>query len=270
MAAAQFECAAGDVVGNVAVHVALTEQAGSLGVELLVFPELSLTGYELELIATRRDLTCSVDDARLDPLLDVAARTEVTLVVGAPVSLPAGRALAALVISPHRPGIQACAKSHLHGREPGLFVSGVGPAVIDVATWRVGLGICFDAAVPEHAATARSLGADVYAVGALYTVGQERRLADHMSDRARHNGLYAVLGQHVGSTGVGAACGGAGVWGPDGSPMTQLGAKSTGIAVADLAPLAQIGTTQCPHASGATGSDGDRPGAAGVGTGDIR
>ncbi|HTU05642.1 MAG TPA: nitrilase-related carbon-nitrogen hydrolase [Trebonia sp.] len=44
IAVAQPQCAAGDVAGNAARHALLVRAAGA---RVVVFPELSLTGYEL-------------------------------------------------------------------------------------------------------------------------------------------------------------------------------------------------------------------------------
>ena len=49
IAAAQVASARGDIVGNIAAHTAAIEVAAALGVSVLIFPELSLTGYEPDL-----------------------------------------------------------------------------------------------------------------------------------------------------------------------------------------------------------------------------
>src|SRR5437868_6398287 len=72
----------GDVQANLDEHIRLARLAATEGAEVVVFPELSLTGYELALAA---GLAFSEGDPRLAPLLDVAAAEGITLVVGAPV-----------------------------------------------------------------------------------------------------------------------------------------------------------------------------------------
>ena len=74
----------GDVQTNLEEHVRLVDIAASSGAQLVVFPELSLTGYELELA---RDLAFSENDPRLGPLLEASSSSSVTLVVGAPVRI---------------------------------------------------------------------------------------------------------------------------------------------------------------------------------------
>ncbi|GAB4271790.1 MAG: carbon-nitrogen hydrolase [Deferrisomatales bacterium] len=46
-AAAQIDCALGDLERNLATHERVLREAAGAGVELLLFPELSLTGYSL-------------------------------------------------------------------------------------------------------------------------------------------------------------------------------------------------------------------------------
>jgi predicted amidohydrolase len=71
----------GDVLTNLEEHVRLVGIAASSGAQLVVFPELSLTGYELDLA---RDLAFSENDPRLCLLLEASSSSSVTLVVGAP------------------------------------------------------------------------------------------------------------------------------------------------------------------------------------------
>ncbi|MFF1271760.1 nitrilase-related carbon-nitrogen hydrolase, partial [Streptomyces anulatus] len=53
---------------NAARAAGLAERARDQGAELIVFPELTLTGYELEALAADPGLWTPADDPRLDPL----------------------------------------------------------------------------------------------------------------------------------------------------------------------------------------------------------
>lgn len=85
----------GDVAANLAQHVTLAHLAIAGGAEVVVFPELSLTGYEL---AEAPALAFERLDSRLEPLLALARRYRVTLVVGAPVRLGGRLHLGAAVL----------------------------------------------------------------------------------------------------------------------------------------------------------------------------
>ncbi|MFI9639022.1 nitrilase-related carbon-nitrogen hydrolase [Micromonospora sp. NPDC051925] len=71
VAAAQIEAVGGDLVGNTAAHVAAIASAADRGVRLVVFPELSLCGYDYPLLTT--DVTrCEVTPG--DPALRTVGR----------------------------------------------------------------------------------------------------------------------------------------------------------------------------------------------------
>jgi len=65
IAAAQSASVSGDVPANLTHHLAFCAVAAAHGVQLLVFPELSLTGYEP---AIARSNAIGADDSRLYPL----------------------------------------------------------------------------------------------------------------------------------------------------------------------------------------------------------
>src|SRR5690242_478209 len=89
----------GDVPANLDENARLAHLAASEGAQVVVFPELSLTGYELGLA---EGLGFSEDDPRLSPLLDVAASRGTTLIVGAPVRVGPSLHIGAFILSPDR------------------------------------------------------------------------------------------------------------------------------------------------------------------------
>ena len=68
-----------DIVRNVATHAAVVRAAAA---RVVVFPELSLTGYQLD--AT----TIDEHDPRLAPLIDACAATDTIALAGAPLAGP--------------------------------------------------------------------------------------------------------------------------------------------------------------------------------------
>lgn len=64
-----------------------------------MFPELSLTGYELELAD---ELAFSEHDSRVARIIDAASSHSMTLIVGAPVRIKARLHIAALVLCSDR------------------------------------------------------------------------------------------------------------------------------------------------------------------------
>ena len=133
----QYAALAGGIEANVPEHVRLIEDADSHGARLVVFPELSLTGYDLPLLRGGDRFDGGVQfhggdqwvasaDRCLDPIREICRRTGITAVVGVPFREPDGTPrLASLVIHPNGTE-EAAFKAHLHGDEQNLFEAGPG------------------------------------------------------------------------------------------------------------------------------------------------
>jgi predicted amidohydrolase len=244
VSAVQYEALDGGVDAHVPEHVRLIEDADSHGARLVVFPELSLTGYDLPLLrhGNQRggDQWVMAGDHRLDPIREICRRTGSTAVVGAPFREGDGTPrLASLAVHPN--GMEEAGfKVHLHGDEQSLFEAGPGyqarqePLLLDVDGWTIALAICFDAAHPAHSGAAAAAGAEVYAVSALYTQEEGRRLGLHLGARAMDNRMYGVLANLGGRTTLGPSCGLSGFWGPDGLSMQNAGGTGTEVVTAVL------------------------------------
>ncbi|MDQ0617795.1 carbon-nitrogen hydrolase family protein [Arthrobacter globiformis] len=263
VSAIQYAALGGGIHANVPEHVRLIEDADSHGARLVLFPELSLTGYDLPLLRGgdqfhAGDQWVAPGDHRLDPVREICRRTGITAVVGAPFREPDGTPrLASLAVHPNGTE-EAGFKTHLHGDEQSLFEAGPGyeagpgsehgqrfgegqgleagqePLLLDVDGWKIALAICFDAAHPAHSGAAAAAGADVYAVSALYTQEEGHRLGLHLGARAMDNRMYGVLANLGGRTPLGPSCGLSGFWGPDGLSMQQAGGTGTEVVTAVL------------------------------------
>jgi NAD+ synthase (glutamine-hydrolysing) len=80
LALAQINTVLGVVPANLEKHLTLVEEARRSGADLLVFPELSLTGYVLQDLTPAVALTPAAGDPIFKPLLE--ASREIDLVVG--------------------------------------------------------------------------------------------------------------------------------------------------------------------------------------------
>jgi NAD+ synthase (glutamine-hydrolysing) len=80
IALAQINTHLGDVNANLEKHLELVQQAESSGVDLIVFPELSLTGYCLQDLVPTVAHQASPDDPVFKPLLEASRKMD--MVVG--------------------------------------------------------------------------------------------------------------------------------------------------------------------------------------------
>ncbi|MFI9009021.1 carbon-nitrogen hydrolase family protein [Actinosynnema sp. NPDC053489] len=223
VAVAQHAPVPGDVAGNARRAAAVVAEAAAA--DLLLFPLLSLTGYDLDRL-TGPACWVGPDDPRLDVVREASRAHGVTAVVGAAWLGPdGGRLLASVALCPDG-GVEVVGKQYLSRAERELFEPGGHAPAVDVRGWRVALAVCCDAAVPEHAAGAARRGADVYAVSALYTEGQERRLDLHPAARALDHRVYALVANLAGAGPGWRSCGRSGVWHPDGRRLADAGPAS--------------------------------------------
>lgn len=168
VAVAQTEILVGDLAGNAAGHADVVRAAGA---RLVVFPELSLTGYDLAAPSV------ALTDPVLDVLISACRDAESVALVGAPITESGRDFIAMLRIDEYGVSV-AARKVWVHGGENGRFRCGTEAAVIDVDGWAVGLAICFDTNVQQHTAQLARRGVDLYAAGVLDGPGEEgERLA---------------------------------------------------------------------------------------------
>jgi predicted amidohydrolase len=227
LAVAQPQCAAHEVGINAATHAAAIRAAGA---RVVVFPELSLTGYESDAQA----VDCA--DARLAPIIEACADTGSLALVGAPVPGAAGAThIAMLVIDAERARV-AYRKMCVAESESPRFAAGPCPAVLEVDGWRLGLGICKDTGVREHAAETAALGIDAY-VGSTLMAPDERDEQDARARRiATEHAIFVAFASFAGPTGGGysQSAGCSGVWASTGEVLDQVGPVPGSIARALL------------------------------------
>lgn len=115
IAVAQPRCVPYDVAANAATHAAAVRSAGA---RVVIFPELSLTGYELDAP------TIEPADPRLAPLVDACAETRALALVGAPVEGEAGQSHIAMLAVEGAGAAVAYRKIYLGAPEAERFSPG--------------------------------------------------------------------------------------------------------------------------------------------------
>jgi predicted amidohydrolase len=201
IAAAQSRSVAADIAANVKNHCRFITVAHQAGVDLLVFPELSLCGYELPRL---RDCLVQANDSRLGPLRDLVHQTGMTVVVGAPV-LPGNSlkpVIAALTLSPNA-STSVYAKQHLHPGEEIHAVQGNPDCQRHVLHGTFyALAICADTSHESHAATAAATGAALYLAGVLVSEAGYAADSAQLAHAARQFNIGVLMANHGGPSGA--------------------------------------------------------------------
>ncbi|MFI1888418.1 carbon-nitrogen hydrolase family protein [Streptomyces jumonjinensis] len=237
IAAAQFSSVPGDVEANVHTMRNLVRTASEEGARLVLFAEMAVTGYGMELVAERPGLWLTEDDSRLGPLREACRETGTAAVVNAAVRTAGGRpGISSLVIGPDGALLTRYDKRHLHGVELDVFAPGEHDGRFTLDGVRFALTVCYDNRFPELAERARADGCRVYLASSVLEDGNDSFEAVYPV-RARENGLFVAVANQVGASDIGMCLGDSTIWGPDGAPLATAGRRDPGLAVAEL-PLA--------------------------------
>ena len=228
LAAAQAVSIRGDVRANVTDHCRLAELAASRGAHVVVFPELSLTGYEPDLAA---ELAFTPADERLAPLQELADSCTTTLVVGAPLLLSSGLHIGALILQAGTP-VKAYTKRHLHTGEERFFVPGTLDPRVDVGAESAAIAICADTHHPSHPAAAAESGASAYLAGVFFSPDGFPANADRLSGHASKHGMVVAMANSGAGTSRFEAAGNSSIWAPDGSCVGRLAGLGSGLVLA--------------------------------------
>lgn len=209
--------------------------------QVLVFPELSLTGYELDLADA---LAFSEEDPRLAPLVEVASSCRISLIVGAPVRTESVLHIGAFIVSPDR-SIDLYTKHHLGAFPPDASPDGIVP-LPERAVFRPGdrdplvrfggvtaaVAVCADTSRPSHPQAAAERGAQAY-LASMFIIPSDlvTESANLQSTALRHS-MAVVLANYGGPSGGLPSGGCSAIWSARGDLLAQLGETGAGIVVA--------------------------------------
>lgn len=214
IAAAQSASVAGDVAANVAIHCRFINAAAANGVDLLLFPELSLCGYELPLLGA---CTLKPGDAALLPIAELVARNQMTVIVGAPVASQSGRPhIGAITFLPDGTTSVYC-KQYLHAGEEVFAAPGeIGALCHPLGVERYSLATCADTAHEQHASAASVSGASLYLASVLVSESGYAADAAKLQRYAERHRLAVLMANHSGPSGGYVTAGKSAFWSPGG------------------------------------------------------
>ena len=219
-----------DINANIALHLQFMALAARQGVQLLVFPELSLTGYELDAAA---QLAIKLDDPRLVSLRKMAQNYAMTAVIGMPVRLVGGPEILIGALIFHPDGTQTLySKQHLHPGEESVITAGTGGETLAIDNRAIALAICADAMQSSHRANACKAGADIYAAGVLISPASYADESQQLADYAKKDRMVLLLANHGGATGRWECAGRSAIWSSSGELISAAKGQGPCLVIA--------------------------------------
>lgn len=166
----QFEPEKGNIERNIEIHIYWIKQAINQHTDLIVFPELSLTGYEPELA---RSLSTNQNDKRLDCFQMLSDENNITIGVGLPTRKVDALNISMIIFQP-RKGRMTYSKQYLYPTEVATFKAGNNPLVLEFETEIVAPAICYELSNMEHYEFAAQNNATVYLASVLNSDQMEK------------------------------------------------------------------------------------------------
>ncbi len=232
---------------NVNTIIKWTEIAAKSQVDLLLFPELSITGYDV----TKGVLPPITGGSRaFQVLAGLAQKTKITIAAGMAWRQDDGGPYLAHGLWQPTGEFSFYCKTHLGQREQVAFLPGNNLPVFRLANVTVGIQMCLEHHFPEISQTLVLRGAQLllcpHAVPRL--TPSERRERWHISLRARayDNCTYVLAANQVGNNGRGIEYpGGTMLIGPTGDIIAEdfSGTASLLTAAIDLDDIIKVRTT---------------------------
>jgi len=217
----------GDVDANLATHARFIRAAADEEAKVIVFPELSLTGYELDLVP---ELAFTETDPRLSPLRELASTHDMTLIVGAPVRLGRRLHIGAFVVSPDG-SLGLYAKRHPGAGEEAVIQAGDRSSIVRFHGHTGAVAICADANHAGHPEDAAAGGARTYLVSTFITPAELDRKTLALRTYAVRHRMAVVFANYGGASGGIESGGRSAVWSEQGELVAQLEGIGPGLAV---------------------------------------
>lgn len=224
---AQTKPVRGEIETNISAHKKFIASAVEHGASLLIFPELSITGYE-PLLA--KELALTSDDGRFDDLQLISNGSKISIGVGVPLQAEAGVMIGMVIFRPNKPPL-VYTKQYLHNDELPYFAAGEGKVALDEG--KIALSICYELSVPEHAEAAHAQGAEVYVSSVAKSVTGAAKAIETLVGTAGQYGMAVLFANCVGHCDDFDCGGGTAVISRDGRLLAQLNDTDEGVLILD-------------------------------------
>lgn len=221
----------GDIEKNIDIHKKLIKRAVSCRADIIVFPELSLTGYEPGLA---KDLAKNQNDPIFDPFQEISNMNAITCAIGMPVKNGSDILISMIIFQPYKLR-EIYSKQYLHQDELPYFAKGHTQLYLDLQNNTIAPAICYESLLPEHSAKAVANGAEIYIASAAKSINGVEKACKHYAEIAATYSIPVLMANCVGFCDNFESAGKSSVWNNKGILAGQLDEHNEGIIIFDTA-----------------------------------
>jgi predicted amidohydrolase len=229
IAVAQIQPVRGDIQSNIDKHIPFIELAAVNGADMIIFPELSLTGYEPSLA---KKLATDATDSRFDIFQQLSNANHITIGAGMPTKGLKGIHITMVLFQPDTLR-QTNSKKYLHADEEPFFVPGENLSGLVINDTPITMAICYEISIAAHSKEAFNSGARVYIASVAKTAKGVEKAMEQLREIATNYGMTVLMSNCVGLCEDGICAGQSAAWNNKGTLLGQLNNTNEGLLILD-------------------------------------
>ncbi len=228
-AAAQIHAQIGEISENLERHYKIISRASNLGVNVLVFPEMSISGYCRE---EGYALAFTRDDVRLHHMRKLAQEHNMVIIAGAPVALNEKLYIGSFICKPDNT-LALYTKQYVHSTEQPYYDASFDyNPTIAVAGEKIKLAICADVNNLKHLKQAKQDGCTLYMPSIFYSEEAIRKGHQVFCDYAKNFQFPVIIANFCGTHWNMKSGGSSAFWNEKGELLAGLDKNQEGLVVA--------------------------------------
>jgi predicted amidohydrolase len=236
IALAQFRSAVGKVQPNKEKMIDMIKDAAANGADIIVFPELFSTGYNLTLMGDVLDDISEWEDGPVvNAAISEAALNGIYVILGVPYKEKGKRYNSAVVINDKGEIINVYHKNNLWDVEQNYFEYGNHDySVYDAPFGKFGVIVCYDVDFPETCRRLALAGAQIIFVSAAWCTTHRKLWDVYIPARALENTVFVAGVNRTGVEGSIIYFGDSKVCDPTGTVIARAGENTEEILYCDI------------------------------------
>lgn len=230
IASAQINCTVGGIQQNLEEHYRIIETAIDENIELITFPEMSITGYCRE---EGHKLAFTQNDSRLDRLKELSIKGNIVIVAGAPIRVKTDLYIGAFIIRPNK-SIDIYTKQYLHDGEELFYSSSMDyNPIIKLGKERLSVAICADINNEKHPYHAAENETSIYLACIFYSNNGIDKGCEQLKNYAQNYSLNILMANYSGELWNMKSGGKSAFWNSKGELIENLNSNDSGLLVAE-------------------------------------
>lgn len=237
VAVAQITCELGDSKANLQKASAFVADSAQLGCRLVVLPEMSDTGYVMDVVNTHAG---GRPGYFYDGICSLAATHKLYIACGMSERVGTRMYNSMLIAGPDGREKAWYRKVHLFASKPvfenNTFEAGEEFCVVDIDSLRCGLMICYDLRFPEQARVLMRRGAEAIIVASAWPQARQNHWKLLTQTRAVENQLWVIASNRCGTDKDLTLCGSSAIIDPWGEVVAAASQSNQKLIHADIPP----------------------------------